>query len=383
MAVQPVSDTSSTAGSAAADQADGLAGLSVEAAGPAKEIFQTAVLGTDAEIASPDEDADVVTCIECYRSLERVKCQQVGTGKKLKKNQNALFKCNECNALRSRMNRMFQHRGGLAQDWLKLSHEQKADFMLRSHALAKEELVHGVEAHIEMTKTMSTDVHHGQEGEYLPLSVYEARGYSKEHLANIEKNAPKQFNVSLGDWTFQVFVESSGSRDSEVVTNRTAYAPASKRASSATDPSHTPSAKKNKTMCPGKEELASQKKAQHEADQAARKEAAEQQAARKVELQFSKKVLSMLAPVIIEGHQLLRGKCNQASIASKLPDCVLKECNELMRQVELANNLWQEVMAGQKPPAELMEMTKVTELKKRATKAFSGLATMINIAVGN
>ena len=383
MAIQQVSASSSAAGSATADQADGLAGLSVEAAGPAKEIFQSVVLGTDAEIVPPDEDADMVTCIECDRPLERVKCQQVGAGKKLKKGQHALFKCNDCNALRSRMNRMFQHRGGLAQDWLKLSHEQKADFMLRSHALAKEELVHGVEAHIEMTKTMSTDVHHGQEGEYLPLSVYEAKGYSKEHLANIQKNAPKQFNASLGDWTFQVFVESSGSRDSEVVTNKTAYGLAGKRASSATEASHTPSAKKNKIQCPGKEELASQKKAQHEAEQAARKEAAEQQAARKVELQFSKKVLSMLAPVMIEGHQLIRGKCSQASIASKLPDCVLKERTELMRQVELANNLWQEVMAGQKPPAEFMQINKVTELKKKATKAFSGLATMINIAVGS
>ena len=225
-AMQLLTDSSSQAGSLTAEQVESLAGTSVEAAGPAKEIFQAVVLGTEAEMDPPhDDDSDIVTCIECDRPLEKAKCQQVGAAKKLKKGQNALFKCNECNALRSRMNRMFAHLAGLAQDWLKLTHEQKADFMLRSHALAKEELMHGMAAHIEMSKTVSTDVHRGNEGEYLPLSVYEAKGYSKEHLANIEKNAPKLFNASLGDWTFQVFVESSGVKDSEITMNKTSYTP--------------------------------------------------------------------------------------------------------------------------------------------------------------
>ena len=102
-----------------------------------------------------------------------------------------------------------------------------------------------------------------------------------------------------------------------------------------------------------------------------------------MELQLAKKIVAMLAPVLIEGQQLLRVRCAQASVAAKLPDCVMKECTELMRQVELASNLWQEVMAGMSPPADCMELSRVTELKKKATKAFSGLATMINIAVGN
>ena len=37
-------------------------------------------------------------------------------------------------------------------------------------------------------------------GDYLPLSVYETKGYTKEQLNHLEKNAPKRFDPSINDW---------------------------------------------------------------------------------------------------------------------------------------------------------------------------------------
>lgn len=73
MAAMLVTDTSSQTGTLTAEQVESLAGSSVEAAGPAKDIFQAVVLGTDADSDIPhDDDSDIVTCIECDRPLEKV-----------------------------------------------------------------------------------------------------------------------------------------------------------------------------------------------------------------------------------------------------------------------------------------------------------------------
>ena len=87
--------------------------------------------------------------------------------------------------------------------------------------------------------------------------------------------------------------------------------------------------------------------------------------------------------MIIEGNQLVRVKCLQVVLASKLPECVVQECSDRMRKLELEQNAWQDVITGGEAPTQpQMQMDAILKLKEDAAKSFQGLATMISIAHG-
>ena len=103
----------------------------LEAEGPAKDIFQSVVLGSMCDEPLLEPDATIVQCTECTRDVDITVAQKVGSGR-IGRKTNALYKCNECNALQSRMSRMFAKRASLASDWSLLSADQKKDFIART-----------------------------------------------------------------------------------------------------------------------------------------------------------------------------------------------------------------------------------------------------------
>ena len=50
-------------------------------------------------------------------------------------------------------------------------------------------------------------------GDYPPLSVYEPKGYTKEQLNNLEKNAPKRFDPAINDWSYQHMIHGGSSQE--------------------------------------------------------------------------------------------------------------------------------------------------------------------------
>ena len=360
--------TSQAGGASAAEQELATAATSsIEAPGAAKDIFANAVLGTEADTVQ-QVDGPLVQCHECMQEVDKAACQQVG--KRVGK-QKGMFKCNACNALKSRMNRMFEKNGQLAKDWMRMLPDEKTDFMARSKHLQKEELLSGVQATVEMSKSISTSMEHQNMGEFLPVSVYRSKGYSDEHIAALEKSAN---NPVLNDWVYQLMIEGSGVKDKETVSNNSIFSPAVKR-----QPEETAGASSAK-RCKVNEEKKAEEAAKKAADAAARKHELEQRTHRKNDLQMAKKIVALLAPVMVEGMQVCRQSKN-STISAKLPECMVQDANELFRKIETANLAWQDVIQGAEAPKTLtMQLEALTALKKDAAKAFSGMSVMIAIA---
>ena len=190
--------------------------------GPAKDIFQSVIMGSMAEPVGLDADANVVTCNECTREVDISVAQKIGSSK-IGRKTSLLYKCNECNALAQRMNRMFAKRAALAADWSSLSTEQKKDFFSRSRSLQGEELLNGVMAEVTMMKEQRTSLNTGAQGEFHPISVWKNKGLTDEHCASLEAKAPKKWCPLLNDYTYQLMVQSSGHNDQEIIRNITAY----------------------------------------------------------------------------------------------------------------------------------------------------------------
>ena len=142
------------------------------------------------------------------------------------------------------MTRLLKKRGDLAVDRSAVDPTHKKDFIARCGALREEELAEGMSACITLLKEAQSKTSANVDGAYMPLSCYAKLGYTDEHLAMIEKLAPKKWDATISDFVYQKFVESTGTSDAEIVRNRTVYEP--KRRQSEANPD-LPAGKKVKT----------------------------------------------------------------------------------------------------------------------------------------
>lgn len=82
------------------------------------------------------------------------------------------------------------------------------DFKTKVAEMKGSELQKEVAGMLEVVKQNRLMNSKKRAGEYLPLSVYQARGYDAETLANLEKEAPKLWDETLKCYTYQLSVVS-------------------------------------------------------------------------------------------------------------------------------------------------------------------------------
>ena len=380
-----MSSTQSNAGAGStAGQVSEFTSPSLEEPGPAKSIFADVVFGANAENAEEThDDCQTVVCQECAQDCNPLECQRIGNSAKKSGKQPAIWKCNRCNSLNSRMNRLFAKTSTLAADWQSLSPDEKTDFMKRSQGLHKEELEHGVSTTIRMNKSNRTTLAHQYAGDFLPISVYESRGFTAVHIKAIVANAPKKFSPALNDYVYQAMIESSSSKDEDITTNLVTYE---------TGTDQGPPSKKAK-LGASKEEL--DRKVKLEAEQMKKKDEAAIKLQQKKEAMLkksedekqkrahgtvAKKIISMLSTLVAQAPQL-RSRCIAPGMSGKLPEFILKEFEDYSIKVQAANGVWQDVMLKGEPAplAASLQLDQVSELKKVADKTFNNLNSMINI----
>jgi hypothetical protein len=315
--------------------------------------------GMDDVADDPEADTE---CVDCGRRVQIKDCQKTGGSKGRKK----LYKCNGCNALRSRMNRVLKHKGCLAEDWQTLSNEAKQTFMSKSGVLTGEALKEGMMATISFYRENSDSRKSESTGEFLPLAVYTAKGYTEEHIKQIEAKGVKKFDEALNDYVYQLFVDSSGQKTEEVIKNKVRYQKLDTL---------------NKPMSSDDEEEAKKKKAKtsesSKKDEVAKKKEQDKQA-RKDKL-LADKICKLIEPTLSAGTSLIRYKVRLPAFDKKIPDFVKDECTEFLSKLEMVDALYK---SGQIPTEEQFQLDKVTELKKNASKAFDSLQLLVKMIEG-
>jgi len=145
-------------------------------------------------------------------------CVQTGNRRAKK----VIYKCKPCNGCRSRLERLFKRGGQIAEDWLNLTDSEKADFVKKHAELYGDDLASAV---TEFVKVHSSTTQASNLGDFHPLSIYAARGYSAELLKNIERNCPKEYNNDLKCWTYQLMVKGGGQIDKDTKINKRTHMP--------------------------------------------------------------------------------------------------------------------------------------------------------------
>lgn len=141
-----------------------------------------------------------------------------------------VHRCKPCHQLLGRVHRLCSKSGALATDWRQLSAEQKRDF-LKQHGDDQEK--HAGEALmtalVSFTKERSSTTTGQVWGDFLPLSVYETKGFSAAALKNIANHCPSRWDAVLGEMVYQYNITSGGTRDEETILNHVQYQPHQKR----------------------------------------------------------------------------------------------------------------------------------------------------------
>lgn len=127
------------------------------------------------------------------------------------------FYCSDCNSLEGRIQRLTK---GLliAKMWRDMSAEEKIAFRAEHSALE------GAALKDQLTVTMVQKVKQedssftGTLCEYLPLSVYQARGYDKAYLKHIEDTASMRLDGSIKTYALRVHREGDEKRLTEIRT---------------------------------------------------------------------------------------------------------------------------------------------------------------------
>ena len=334
-----------------------------QADGPAKDLFNKVMLGSEVD-ENPDS-TDGVNCSDCGGNFPPADMQCITAVKKGKK---AVFRCSSCNSCRSRMNRLLKRRGDLAVDWSSVDHDQKKDFITRCGALRDEELADGMSACITLHKETNSKTSASADGAYVPLSCYAALGYSVDHLAAIEKTAPKKWDACIQDFVYQKLVESTGTCDAEIVSNKTVYEP--KRQQEAKQ--DLPASKKAKTT--------DEKKLEDVKKREEKKKQDDDKKAEKAAKALATKCVGLLAPVLTTGTDLVRMKAGK--VVAKIPAFIMDECTLHLRYLEYAKKEWDCVLQGfPVPPDADLELKNVGERVKEAKKSFDKLEAMIKLAL--
>lgn len=321
-------------------------------------------IGENGETIAACNDCGVQKKIESMQKFGNASAGR-GRGKKVS------YRCNTCNACRSRLNRLMGRRGDLAVDWSGLGEDEKRDFFARCNQLEKDELQAGLISTVELHKELKSTTRSAHEGSYYPLSVYAAKGYNEQHLKAIEQGAPKKFDGEINDWVYQKFIDSSGVADSSSTTNLQVSAPKSqpsaKRArveGDGTDPKRVKAEEKKEALAKKSEE----KKIELEM----RKKVAD-------EKRLAARITSMLAPCITCGADLIRHKAPR--VTGRVPETYVQDAKCQLNNLEMADIAWKEVLKGGPAPTDpSWQLKDMQEAVKKANKTFTNVGTLIKIA---
>ena len=365
--------------SSTSDSAPQFEGGIFETPGPGLDPFVKIMHGLSHEDVADvaDEAGDgVATCNDCGAEKNINVMQKMGSASGAKRGKKHQYRCNTCNACRSRLNRLLVRRGDLAVDWSGLGEDAKRDFYARCNQLEKDDLQAGVISTVELHKELKSTVTSAHEGKYYPLSVYAAKGYNEHHLKTIENTAPKKFDYEINDWVYQKFIDSSGVADSSITTNlqvlTTKPQASAKRArgegaSTCSDPSKKSKAEERKEALAKKLE---DKKIELEL----KKKLAD-------EKKLATRITSMLSPCITCGADLIRHKAPK--VAGQVPDTYVQDAKSQLNNLELADIAWKEVLKGGAAPTDPnWELKSIQDAIKKANKTFTTVSTLIKIAEG-
>ncbi len=340
----------------------------------APSVLQEAVLGTLLPEPKQDEFQPTVMCGTCGLQVCENDVQIIGTRKKV-------YKCNKCNALQSRLNRLFGKQGALAKDWAQLSAEQKQEFMKASGSAAGPELL---EAVTSFTRELTSSLVGTNLGDYLPLSVYENRGYSAEALKGIKANAPKLWDPVLCEWTYQLMVRGGGSKDEETTVNSTNWRPGEPKSSAEPGPRSRVRARSGAADA-GSSGAATNSAAgtkEAEKEERKRRKAEELQAKKQVqeERRNANKIISLLAPLMLKMKDILHFKMT-AAIKEKMPSYIIEESTLALDRLSIIEAAWQKVVqGGSAPEGDDMKAQVCLDYVRSVQEMVRNLQTMFGIA---
>ena len=151
---------------------------------------------------APDSAGKVANQTKCYKCLVHKHTAEgffTGRGKKL-------FVCKACNSLEARIKRLTEGKT-IALLWRDMSADEKASWRAENAELEGAALKEGLEVNT-IQKLISKEITKaGQLGEYLPLCVYTTRGYNKQWLNWIEKNANSRCSDGLMTYALRIHYE--------------------------------------------------------------------------------------------------------------------------------------------------------------------------------
>ena len=327
------------------------------------QAFDKLTSGTEGmDVDDPEADGD---CMDCGRREQIKDCQKFTATKGKKK----FFKCNACNALKARMARLSKHKNSLAEDFGKLTQEAKQEFMAKSKDLKAEALQEGMEACIAMYRELIDSTSVSSSGAFKPLSVWANMGYSAEHCKSMETKANKKWDATLNDWTYQLFIDETGTRAEEVVKNKLSYKTGTRRKAESSD-EEVDKPKRQKPV-----DAAAAKK-----EDMAKKKELEKQV--KKDKATADRLIKLIEPVLTTATALVRYKIRLPTLAAKIPEFVKDECTQHLEKLEMIDAVWKEVKAGKAsaPTDEKYQPDAVADLKKKATKSIDGLASIVKMA---
>ena len=131
-----------------------------------------------------------------------------GRGKKL-------FVCTSCNNLEGRIRRLTEG-AAISKLWRDMDSEEKIAWRAENSALAG----HALKERLSVTFTQKIlaedETKAGSLGEYLPLSVYKARGYDAQFLKHIEQTANSRMEGNIKLYALRVFYEGDEKRHLQI-----------------------------------------------------------------------------------------------------------------------------------------------------------------------
>ena len=155
--------------------------------------------------------AGMFLCRKCGRQFDEADVFPVGSGRK------KCHICKRCNAIQSRMSRVFKS-GAISQEgWLSMSKEAQEQFVDDWGDLKGSEFAEKMDFTLKMWRQKLSEVAAHEDNDYQPLSILKAKGYTKEELINIEKNEQKLWSNDIKDWTYAPLQVSTRRKESDII----------------------------------------------------------------------------------------------------------------------------------------------------------------------
>lgn len=326
------------------------------------------LMGTFLYVGGADVDAAHVAaqvmCYRCERYWDKNECQTIGRGKKI-------YKCNACNALQSRINRVCRQSNALATDWCHTTPEQQKEFYRDWQLLEGDALKIQMEVSVGFTTKTSSKAYNKDGGKYLPLSVYVTAGYSEAACENIKKMCSSKFDPILNEPVCCLDVQERGHEASEeqeqcrtmrpLATTRPATRPAlATEEEVKPDKRHKGNKNTGAGQAEGDKDDKVPKKTQNFKPQA-------------------KKLIGGIAPMLSQLKNVITIVTTSAA-SDRLPPYMVENIKTTYTSLTLANDRWTGVLNNAGAEPDKVEIDKANDMVKQSAKFMKDLGTVLAIA---